>query len=271
MSSQAIQVNRLTRELSMLRAAQNASVTSNRSSISGSGHPDGIDTNYIISGPTYPAPSTRPGNHNRSSSSTSSINRSRTASLVSAAGLSDGTQSSRFPHNTTAGGIGLSRQNSNISTTSSRPGEASAAGPNPDFIHSNYQPLHLGRRQSLPRRDTNTSTAAQYTASSASSQEQPLTSVPTTGRYEEVAFWRHELEKQKEENEKLKRRIRELESMKKNETRGVIERMDSLDTTASNQGSIYIRSDTRTEIPRSPLAALEKEIEGGESAAGTAE
>lgn len=79
------------------------------------------------------------------------------------------------------------------------------------------------------------------------------------------------MEKQKEENEKLKKRIRELEASKKSERRGV-ERNDSADTTASNQGSVYHqRPETRGEIPRSPLAALEKEIEGGESAAGTAE
>lgn len=272
-SSHILQVNRLTRELSMLRAAQNASVASNRSSVSGSGLPDGSDTNHVISGPSFPHPSPRPGNHNRSSSSTSSINRSRTASLVSATGMPDGVQSSRFPNHTSQS---LSRQNSNISTSSSRPSETlgPAVGHNPDFIHSNYQPLYLGRRQSLPRRDTNTSIAAQYSPSSTSTQEpreQPLTSVPTTGRYEEAAYWRHELEKQKQENEMLKRRIRELEASKRNERRGVVERHDSVDTTASNQGSVYNRSENRQEIPRSPLAALDKEIVGGESAAGTAE
>ena len=49
-----------------------------------------------------------------------------------------------------------------------------------------------------------------------------------------------------------------------------IDRHDSLDTTASNQGSVYLALVTRGEISRSPLAALDKEIEGGESAAGTA-
>lgn len=38
-----------------------------------------------------------------------------------------------------------------------------------------------------------------------------VTSVQTTGRYEEIAFNRHELEAVKRENETLKRRIRELE------------------------------------------------------------
>ena len=253
----------------MLRAAKNASVQSNRSSVSGTGHPDGGDNNHIISGPSYPMPSPRPGNHNRSSSSTSSINRSRTASLVSATGIPDGVQSSRFPHTTTTGTLGVSRQDSNISATSSRPSEAAAAGPNPDFIHSGFQPLHLSRRQSLPRRDTNTSTAAQYSPSASSTQESPLTSIPTSGRYEDAAYWRGELEKQKEENEKLKRRIRELEASKKPERRSM-ERHDSLDTTASNQGSVCLAAVTRGEILRSPLAALDKEIEGGESAAGTA-
>ena len=38
-----------------------------------------------------------------------------------------------------------------------------------------------------------------------------VTSVQTTGRYEETAYHRHELEAVKRENEALKRRIRELE------------------------------------------------------------
>ncbi len=38
-----------------------------------------------------------------------------------------------------------------------------------------------------------------------------VTSVQTTGRYEETAFHRNELEAVKRENESLKRRIRELE------------------------------------------------------------
>lgn len=69
----------------------------------------------------------------------------------------------------------------------------------------------------------------------------------------------------------LRRRIRELEASKRNERRGVVERHDSVDTTASNQGSVCNRSETRQEIPRSPLAALDKAIVGGESAAGIAE
>lgn len=38
-----------------------------------------------------------------------------------------------------------------------------------------------------------------------------MTSVPTTGRYEEAAYHRHELDSVKRENEALKRRIRDLE------------------------------------------------------------
>tara|TARA_R110002060_G_scaffold31464_8_gene42049 strand:- start:307 stop:693 length:387 start_codon:yes stop_codon:yes gene_type:complete len=38
-----------------------------------------------------------------------------------------------------------------------------------------------------------------------------ITSVQTTGRYEEAAYHRHELEAVKRENDVLKRRIRELE------------------------------------------------------------
>lgn len=42
---------------------------------------------------------------------------------------------------------------------------------------------------------------------------QPITSVQTTGRYEEAAYHRHELEAVKRENDALKQKIRDLERM----------------------------------------------------------
>lgn len=42
-------------------------------------------------------------------------------------------------------------------------------------------------------------------------RQDSVTSVQTTGRYEEAAFHRHELEAVKRENEVLRRRVRELE------------------------------------------------------------
>jgi predicted nucleic acid-binding Zn-ribbon protein len=63
-----------------------------------------------------------------------------------------------------------------------------------------------------------------------------VTSVQTTGRYEETAHHRHELEAVKRENEALKRRIRELERMLSRTSRQgdpSRTRSESVSTTAS--------------------------------------
>ena len=247
----------------MLRAAQNASVASNHSSVSGTGLPENTGNNHIISGPSQPGPSPRPGAHNRSSSSTSNLSRPRAASQVSISGLSlNDSNPSRFPGTSTS----LSRQNSNMSTASSRRSEVASPGHYNDFSHQHYQTIHLDRRQSLSRRDTGTSNTAQYTPS-ASGSEQPLTSIPTTGRYEEVAYWKNELQKQKEENEKLRQRIRDLEAVKRG--RMSMKREDSLDTNLSVQGSVCTPTRAAKEPSRLPkeVVTMETEIKAGESAA----
>lgn len=62
-----------------------------------------------------------------------------------------------------------------------------------------------------------------------------VTSVQTTGRYEETAFHRHELEAVKRENEALKRRIRELERTlrARRQSDASRTRSESVSTTAS--------------------------------------
>jgi hypothetical protein len=62
-----------------------------------------------------------------------------------------------------------------------------------------------------------------------------VTSVQTTGRYEETAFHRHELEAVKRENEALKRRIRELERTLRTRRQSDASRTrsESVSTTAS--------------------------------------
>jgi len=65
-----------------------------------------------------------------------------------------------------------------------------------------------------------------------------VTSVQTTGRYEETAFHRHELEAVKRENDALKRRIRELERTlrARRESDASRTRSESVSTTASGVG-----------------------------------
>lgn len=70
-----------------------------------------------------------------------------------------------------------------------------------------------------------------------SADGQPITSVTTTGRYEEAAYHRHELEAVKRENDALKQKIRDLERLvregrraREGESRT---RSESVSTTAS--------------------------------------
>jgi hypothetical protein len=67
-----------------------------------------------------------------------------------------------------------------------------------------------------------------------------VTSVQTTGRYEETAYHRHELEAVKRENEALKRQIRELErtlrARRQSDASQTRARSESVSTTASVSG-----------------------------------
>ena len=62
-----------------------------------------------------------------------------------------------------------------------------------------------------------------------------MTSVPTTGRYEETAYHKQELENVKKENETLRRRIRELERTlrERRQSDASRTRSESVSTTAS--------------------------------------
>ncbi|RDW71716.1 hypothetical protein BP5796_07750 [Coleophoma crateriformis] len=216
-------VNRLTRELSMLRAAQNASVVSNASSTS-TGLPDQNDTNHLVSGPSHPIPAQR--RHHRSSSSTSTRSISGTsASLSTVGGVAGSTAPSTTAdrhsrgilprHDSIPQSTSMSRQNS---MTSSRRSGASSPVPfssaqssyqHPDhFPH--YYPQRPGISQHLSASHANLPTAGNANPDSTSRRES-MTQVTTTGRYEETAYHRNELEAVKRENEALKRKIRELE------------------------------------------------------------
>lgn len=234
-------VNRLTRELSILRAAQNASVVSNTSSTS-AGFLDSGDynANHMLSGPSHPQPSTRL--HHRSSSSTST--RSATAISTSTAGWTTagvaGSVSGAVPSSSSR--ISISRQNSNNpallsrqnSTTSSRrsgassPAPLSSSHPHNDYFPSLYQTRPTPR--DLPMPHSNSQQGAHLDP-----HAQATTTVPVTGRYEELAYHRHELEAVKRENEALKRRIKELERtlQARRQSDASRTRSESVSTTAS--------------------------------------
>jgi hypothetical protein len=88
-----------------------------------------------------------------------------------------------------------------------------------------------------------------------------ITSVQTTGRYEEAAYHRHELEAVKRENEALRRKIRELERTlrERRQSDASRPRSESVSTTASvsNRDSIGILARSRE---------ADKEDEGQEEA-----
>ncbi|KAK6614070.1 hypothetical protein ACHAO1_001719 [Botrytis cinerea] len=197
-------VNRLTRELSMLRAAQNASVVSNASSTS-AGHPDGLDnSNHLLSGPNHPIPSHR--RHHRTSSSTSTRSITATAGSISTASGIAAPAARRVDSLPQA--ISLSRQNS---TGIHRSGASSPAPLSGSFGHADQFShfYHQQRPSMLPHRDYSSGNVP--TIGSTAGEVGSATSVPTTARYEEAALQRQELENVKRENEALKKKIRELE------------------------------------------------------------
>ena len=204
-------VNRLTRELSLLRA-QSASVASNASSAS-TGLPDATDqnSNHLISGPSHPTPSRR---HRSSSSlSTRSINTAATniTGITGLSGSTVGTNGGLAGSN--ASGIPrprdiptysrdpLSRQ----SSVASRRSEASS----PSLSSSFYQNDHFPSFQS--HRHTGSTSQSQLPSSQPIPGNARASHVPGTQRYEELAHQRSELDIVKRENEALRRRVRELE------------------------------------------------------------
>ncbi|KAB8302423.1 hypothetical protein EYC80_005837 [Monilinia laxa] len=199
-------VNRLTRELSMLRAAQNASVVSNTSSTS-TGHPDTLDnTNHLLSGPNHPIPSHR--RHHRTSSNTSTRSINAAASSISTASGIAAPAARRVDSLPQA--ISLSRQNS--MTGVHRSGASSPAPLSGSYGHADQFShfYHQQRPGILQHRDYSSGNVPTMGGGSGGDVGS-ATSVPTTGRYEEAAFQRQELENVKKENEALKKKIRELE------------------------------------------------------------
>lgn len=192
-------VNRLTRELSLLRA-QTASVVSNASSAS-AGLPDATDQNkyHLISDPSHPSPSRR----HRSSSSLSTRSANTAATVATGntglSGTTGGIASSTVsgiapPRDTSAphfyGRDSLSRQ----SSVASRRSEASSPSLSSSLYQGDHFPIHTHRR-------TGSASHTQIP-----SLQPPIASarssfVPSTQRYEEVTHQRSEFDIVKRENE----------------------------------------------------------------------
>lgn len=228
----------------MLRAAQNASVVSNTSSTS-AGFADAADhnSNHLLSGPSHPTPSQR--RHHRSSSATSTRSITGTTPSISTVGGIAGSITSGVPSSTadrTRGNLprhdsthSLSRQNS---ITSSRRSGASSPAPISSAQGSYQQPDHFPyfyqqRPSMASHRESSSGNIP--TATEGSRPESATTSVQTTGRYEETAYHRNELDNVKRENEMLKRRIRELEATlrARRQSDASRTRSESVSTTAS--------------------------------------
>ncbi|KAK4093339.1 hypothetical protein PCL_03511 [Purpureocillium lilacinum] len=212
-------VNRLTRELSLLRAAQNASVVSNTSSTSAatSTH-DPIAEASLLSGSGFSIPTTR-RHHRNSSSASQNIAVSQLASSYEARHHIPARPPQPIP---------LSRQDS----AASRRSQTNSPGPQVSSLDpsSYFHQQRVPPAASVPM----SSVAATPGSGSIADQMSPGMMAATT-RYEETAFYRSELETAKKENEALKRRIRDLERMLQSRRASETSRTrsESVSTTAS--------------------------------------
>ncbi|KAF7549383.1 hypothetical protein G7046_g8366 [Stylonectria norvegica] len=211
-------VNRLTRELSILRAAQNASVVSNTSSTSAanSTHDAVAEQPSLLSGSGFTIPTAR--QHHRTSSTASQ-------------GLGSQQLSSSYEARIHVPRPGpptsLSRQNSSASRHSltNSPGPQLSLDP-ASYFHQRIPPpasMHMSSVGATP-------------GSGSISEQLSPGLMPATMRYEETAFYRNELETAKKENETLKHRIRELERQVRDRRASDASRTrsESVSTTASH-------------------------------------
>ncbi|KAH7027968.1 uncharacterized protein B0I36DRAFT_423652 [Microdochium trichocladiopsis] len=229
---QELLVNRLTRDLTMLRAANNSSVVSNASSASASTtdqHASSFTDTHMLSGPGFHIPATSADRrHHRTSSSTSTRSFSQMATQGStpapipiphhSGSAASVLEAARNPRGASSS---MSRQNSTTSHRSQSRNHSPGPyhhGSNPSLGSSSYPyPQHGGLPYSagdptsgyFRGRPGTSSTAAATPGSEVLSPGL----LPATHRYEETAFYRHELESAKRENDALKRRVKELEKM----------------------------------------------------------
>lgn len=261
------QVNRLSRDLTMLRMAQNASVASNASSASASTsaadqlHPSSFTDTHLLSGPGFPVPTSR--RHHRTSS-TASI---RSVSQAATQGSSSAPIPIPQSHSGTAASVleaarnpGMSRQNS---TTSHRSSSRNRS-PQPYTTSFGLSSSSYSQSHGLPQDHPHGYFSRDRTSSSASAIPNPGPELspgllPATLRYEETAYYRNELDVAKRENDMLKKRVKELEKMLR-------ERKDG------DAGHARVRSEsssaTNTSVSMSGTAGLGGVVGGGAGIAG---
>ncbi|ROW08340.1 hypothetical protein VMCG_03076 [Cytospora schulzeri] len=238
-------VNRLTRELDLLRQAQNASVVSNTSSTSASASTTGAESSstipiipdgrqHLLSGSGFSIPSQTSGRERRHTRSGSSAS---TRSIAATTGSTSVVNITAPAPIRPSGATSLSRQNSTQShsrqSLSSSPARASsfASSHMADAAHAGY--FHL---RSPPATGGPTSIPSQATPGSGNTEVMSPSIMPATSRYEETAFHRQELDAVKRENDALKRRIRELERLvrdRRASDAGTRPRSESASTAAS--------------------------------------
>lgn len=250
------QVNRLTRELSLLRAAQNASVASNASSASAAASAfDAFADNSLLSGSAYTIPTSR--RHHRNSSSASQNPGLQPASPHEA----------RHAIPRSAQSTPLSRQSSHsrISRTNS-PGPLQNALDPSSYFHS----------QRVPHASSASMASVAATPGSMSYADQLSPGLlPATSRFEETAFYRNELDSAKKENEALKRRIRELERMvhSRRTSDASRPRSDSVSTTASvsvaPSGGVSVAGPRDSGMPPRPERERGATMQSAASASGS--
>ncbi|OAA79288.1 hypothetical protein LEL_02774 [Akanthomyces lecanii RCEF 1005] len=265
-------VNRLTRELSLLRATHNASVASNASSASAATSHDPIAETSLLSGSGFSIPTTR--RHHRTSSTASQSH--QLASSFEGRGT-------HFPRPPAP--VPLSRQDS----TQSRSSQAAPGG----GVHltgagaaggaSGLDPSSYFHHQRVPHHTSSNSVAATPGSSFGGDHMSPAL-MPATVRYEETAFYRHELETAKKENDLLKKRVRELEKIVRERRESSASRhvrSESVSTTASTNvvptsGTSIAgprdkgRSSARQSVMSVAVGVPEDEVKVGESAASYA-
>ena len=206
----------MTRELSILRTAQNASVVSNTSSTSAanSSH-DALPETPLLSGSGFSIPTAR--SHQRTPSSASQNLNNPLSSSYEA----------RIHAPRPMAPVSLSRQDS----SASRRSLTNSPGPHLSFDPANYfQHQRIPAPTSIP-----VSSVGATPGSGGTSDQLSPGLLPVTSRYEETAFYRNELETAKRENDTLKRRIRELEKQvrERRASDASRTRSESVSTTAS--------------------------------------
>lgn len=218
------QVNRLTRELSALRAQHSASVGSNTSSSNSNGGFDSSDTPslFSITGPTHPTPTRQ---HRSSSSLSNRSTRSTSTATFPPVPVSSQASVERARD---AGGM-RSRQNSSVAVGTSvvsLPVRSSAPSPSPGL----QTPNEAGY---FPAPTNRTSLSSMGSTSQARS---PSASRQRTSDFDLTTRLQAELAASRREADMLSQRVRELERQLRAERRSRAE--SDVSTNASVTGSM---------------------------------